>query len=50
MNLINIKILFFLNDVDIDNILISEKASSSEKKKKKYFTGYKNDYKIKPFM
>ena len=43
---------FILEDVDIDNILISNKISSDEKSYK-YFIGYMDDdyklYKIKPF-
>ena len=42
-----IKILF-LNDVDIDNTLTSNKTSSGEKKYK-YFVRYIDDYKSKPF-
>ena len=40
-----------LNDVSVDNILISKKISSAQKKKKKkkIFIGYANEYKIKPF-
>ena len=39
-----------LNDVSVDNILISKKISSAKKKKKKkIFIGYANEYKIKPF-
>ena len=38
----------FINDVDIDNILISNKTSSG-KTSYKYFIGYLvDDYKIKP--
>ena len=41
------KNLFFLKDVDIDNLLISNKTSSGEKNK--YFIGYlDNELKIKP--
>ena len=38
----------FLDDVDIDNIFISKKISTSEKNYK-YFIGYTDDHKIKPF-
>ena len=45
------EIQFFLNDVDIYNIIISKKISFTKKKKNyKYFIGYRDDdYKIKPF-
>ena len=42
------KNLFFFNDVYIDNILIPNRISSGEKNHK-YFTGYIDEYKIKPF-
>ena len=39
----------FIKDVDIDNILISNKIYSGEKNYK-YFIGYRDDdYKVKPF-
>ena len=39
--------LFFLEDVDIENVLVSNKISSGEKNYK-YFIGYfYNDYKVK---
>ena len=39
----------FLEDVEIDNILMSKKISSDKKKNYKYFIGYmSHDYKIKP--
>ena len=46
MNFIPINILF-LNDVDIDELLISNRVSSS-KKNYKYFIGFADVYKIKP--
>ena len=43
-----VKVLFFLEDEDIENVLGSSKISPSEKNYK-YFIGYLfNDYKIKP--
>ena len=42
------RIAFFLNDVDIDDILVSNRISSGEKKHK-YFLGYIDTYKMKPF-
>ena len=47
INIIVIKILF-LNDVHIDNILISNKIPNDERKYK-YFIGYLDYYKIKSF-
>ena len=47
-NFIAINILFFYNDVDINNILISKRISSGEKNYK-YFISYADEYKIKPF-
>ena len=39
--------IFFLNNVDIDELLISNRVSSSEKNYK-YFIGFADVYKIKP--
>ena len=41
------KMLFFKNDLDFDNILISNRVSSGDKKK--YTIGYADEYNNKPF-
>ena len=39
----------FLKDVDMENVLVANKISSSGKRNLKYFIGYlHDDYKIKP--
>ena len=48
VNFTSITVLFFLEDLDIEKILVSSKISSGEKSYK-YFTGYLyHYYKIKP--
>ena len=46
INFSAIKFQFFLEDLDIDNVLVSNKISSGEKNQK-YFIGYSYNYKIK---
>ena len=48
INLTTIKVLFFLENVNIENVLVSNKISSGEKKNYKFIIGYLyDDYKVK---
>ena len=48
INFTTIKVLLFLEDVDIKNVLVFSKISPGEKNHK-YFIGYLyDDYKVKP--
>ena len=50
INVNTIKVLYFLEDVEIDKVLVSKKISSG-KKIYKYFIGYLcDDYRIKPLQ
>ena len=48
INFTTIKVLFFLENVNIENVLVSNKISSGEKKNYKSIIGYLyDDYKVK---